>query len=45
MQVGGLLAVGVALDEEVEGAGLVGAGDWCVGPQDGEDAAFGEGDC
>lgn len=36
VDVSGLLAVWVALDEEIDGAGLRAVGDWCVRTQDGE---------
>lgn len=36
VDVSGLLAVGVAFDEEVDGTGLGAVGDWCIRAQDGE---------
>lgn len=39
-----LLAVGVALDEEVDDAGLVAGGDGGVGSEDGQVVALGPGD-
>lgn len=43
VDVGGLLAVGVAFDEEVDGAGLGAVGDWCIRAQDGEGLSRGPG--